>query len=82
MRHRVPGYGAAMSEHEPEHIDQEEKVSEVSGLDPEDADAPIAPEDATAGDPGDESGQAQEGTAGPNAAPRHDPPEDDNRSAR
>ena len=48
---------------------------------PEEA-APIAPEDATAGYPESESGQPDEGSAGPNAAPRHDPPEDGNESSR
>jgi hypothetical protein len=41
------------------------QVSEVSGL--ADGPEPIQPQDATAGDPGDESGAAQEGTAGPDA---------------
>ena len=36
---------------------------------------PIAPEDATAGYPDSESGAAQEGTAGPDAPPRHGRPE-------
>lgn len=56
------------------------QVSEVAAA-PED-DAPIAPEDATAGYPDSESGHPEEGTAGPNAAPRHDPPEDGNESSR
>lgn len=64
-----------MSEHEPEHIEQESQVSEVSELDPEEAGGQISPEDATAGYPGDESGEAQEGAAGPDAAPREDPAE-------
>lgn len=43
------------------------QVSETSGLgNPEE---PISPADATAGDPGDESGDAEEGEAGPDAAP-------------
>lgn len=63
--------------------DQEKgQVSEVAGLDPAGADEPISPQDATAGAPEGESGEAQEGTAGPNAAPRHDPPEEGNRSSR
>lgn len=70
-----------MSEHEPEHVDQEAEVSEVSHLDPDEADEPISPEDATAGYPDSESGAAQEGTAGPNAAPRHDPPETGDQSS-
>ena len=43
------------------------QVSEVSGMggEPE----PISPSDATAGAPQGESGEAQEGEAGPNAKP-------------
>lgn len=56
------------------------QVSEVASMhDPSD---PISPEDATAGYPPSESGEAEEGTAGPNAAPRHDPPEPDNKSSK
>lgn len=63
--------------------DQGGEVSEVSGLGPAgEANDPISPEDATAGYPDSESGEAQEGTAGPNAAPRHDPPEKDNESSK
>lgn len=63
--------------------DQDGQVSEVSGLGAAgDGSDPISPEDATAGYPDSESGDAQEGTAGPNAAPRHDPPEDDNESSK
>jgi hypothetical protein len=47
------------------------QVSEVSGMDPADADTPIEPSDATAGSPSDESGHAQEGEAGPDAKPRY-----------
>ena len=57
------------------------QVSEVSGMDPSGPDQ-IEPSDATAGAPEGESGTPQEGTAGPNAAPRHDPPEPANESAR
>ena len=56
------------------------QVSEVSNL--EDAGEIEAPGDATAGYPDSESGDAQEGTAGPNAAPRHDPPEPENDSSQ
>lgn len=63
-----------------QHGDQQ--VSEVSGMDPADSDDAILPGDATAGTPSEESGETQEGTAGPNAAPRHDPPEPGNRSSR
>jgi hypothetical protein len=56
------------------------QVSEVSGL--KGSPDPISPEDATAGYPASESGQADEGTAGPNAGPRRDPPEEENRSAK
>ena len=50
------------------------QVSEVQRLDPAEADSPIQPDQATAGYPEGESGHAQEGTAGPNAAPRHGRP--------
>ena len=81
----VPHEGAT---HRGGHVGDERKpdkdadgqVSEVSSLaDPSD---PISPEDATAGYPASESGDADEGTAGPNAAPRHDPPEPGNESSR
>ena len=63
--------------------DQDGQVSEVGGLGAgEDANDPISPEDATAGYPDSESGGPQEGTAGPNAAPRHNPPEDENESSK
>lgn len=48
------------------------QVSETSGLG-EPAE-PISPEDATAGDPGDESGEAHEGEAGPDVAPHEGSP--------
>jgi hypothetical protein len=60
-------------------------VSETGALGaPEDAADPLTPGDATAGYPNDtaESGDAQEGTAGPNAAPRHGRPEPTNESSR
>jgi hypothetical protein len=60
--------------------DEKKQVSEVSSL--EGAGEPEAPGDATAGYPDSESGGAQEGTAGPNAAPRHDPPERENKSSK
>jgi hypothetical protein len=60
--------------------DEPGQVSEVSGM--EKAPDPIASEDATAGYPTSESGHPDEGTAGPNAAPVHDPPEPENRSSR
>ncbi len=56
------------------------QVSEVSGMRGEPA--PIYPSDATAGTPEGESGKPQEGTASPNAAPIHDPPEPTNTSSR
>lgn len=62
--------------------DEDAQVSEVASMDPGAADTPISDDQAVAGNPDDQSGQAQEGTAGPNAAPRHDPPEDDNESSR
>ena len=45
----------------------EGQVSEVSGMDPADADTPIDPSDATAGAPDGEG--ADVGAAGPDAAP-------------
>ncbi|NYG57087.1 catechol 2,3-dioxygenase-like lactoylglutathione lyase family enzyme [Nocardioides daedukensis] len=58
----------------------ESQVSEVTNMrgEPEE----ISPGDATAGYPTGESGSAQEGTAGPLAPPRHNPPEPGNKSAR
>lgn len=66
---------------ESQHDGEKGEVSEVSGMS---ADGPdeIDPSDATAGAPEGESGAPQEGTAGPNAAPRHDPPEPTNESSR
>lgn len=53
-----------------QHDDEQEgQVSEVSGMDPADADTPIAPDQATAGYPDSESGKPEEGEAGPNAVP-------------
>jgi hypothetical protein len=73
----VPDHG------EPNGDEQDGKqVSEVSGMDPVEADDKISPGDATAGSATEESGETQEGTAGPNAAPRHDPPEPGNKSSR
>jgi hypothetical protein len=63
-----------------ENPDEGGQVSEVASL--EGGPDPISPHDATAGSPDAESGETQEGTAGPNAAPRHDPPEDGNDSSR
>ncbi|WP_193608821.1 hypothetical protein [Nocardioides lijunqiniae] len=59
----------------------EGQVSEVASMDPAVADVPISDDQAVAGNPDDQSGEAQEGTAGPNAAPRHDPPEEGNESS-
>jgi hypothetical protein len=49
-----------------------EQVSEGSGMG--DEPEPIAPEDAVAGAPDGESGEAQEGTTGPDASPREGRP--------
>lgn len=69
---------------EPDEHDENDgkQVSDVSGMDPAESDDQIIPGDATAGSPSDESGEAQEGTAGPNAAPRHGHPEAGNKSSR
>ncbi|QIK75807.1 hypothetical protein [Nocardioides piscis] len=48
---------------------QQGEVSEVSGMDPADAETPISPGDATSGAPEGESGQPDSGPAGPNAIP-------------
>jgi hypothetical protein len=51
------------------------ELSDVGRLDPEAAgNDPISPEDATSGYPASESGEPEEGTAGPNARPRDDEP--------
>jgi hypothetical protein len=52
--------------------DQNGQVSEVSGMGEEPE--PVSPEDAVAGAPDDESGEALEGTAGPDAPPREGRP--------
>lgn len=65
-----------------EHEQDDKQVSEVSAMPPSEAGDQVIPGDATAGSPSDESGETQEGTAGPNAAPRHDPPEPGNKSSR
>jgi len=52
--------------------DSNEQVSEVSGMGEEPEE--ISPEDAVAGAPDDESGDVQEGTAGPDAPPREGRP--------
>ncbi|MDP3893481.1 hypothetical protein [Nocardioides sp.] len=76
-----------MPEHENEQHpsgtqDQEGQVSEVSGLPAESEIDPISPGDATAGSPEDGTDQPQEGTAGPDAPPRHGRPEESNESSR
>ena len=64
---------------EQEAPEQDGQVSEVAGLH---TSGEEPPGDATAGYPDVESGGAQEGTAGPNAPPRHQPPEPSNESSR
>ena len=59
--------------------EERKQVSEVSSL--EDAGEIEAPATPPRGYPDSESGDAQ-GTAGPNAAPRHDPPEPGNDSSQ
>lgn len=54
--------------------DNEGQVSEVSSL--KDADQPIQPDQAVAGAPDAESGEVQEGRAGPNARTGDETPED------
>lgn len=62
--------------------DDDTQVSEVASMDPAVADVPISDDQGVAGNPDDESGEAQEGTAGPDAPPRHGRPEDSNESSR
>lgn len=69
-----------MSQHD--HEGDEQQGGQVSDAENLDGAGPISPEDATAAYPDSESGEAEEGTAGPNAAPRHDPPEPGNESSR
>lgn len=57
------------------------QVSEVASFDPA-GPSPEAPGDATAGSPEAESGRPDEGTAGPDAPPRHGRPEESNESSR
>ena len=61
--------------------DESGQVSEVGSL-PDDGPDQIQPEDATAGAPDAESGRPDEGTAGPDAPPRHGRPEPTNESSR
>jgi hypothetical protein len=58
------------------------QVSEGNALEPGTEGDPEAPGDATAGYPDSESGNADEGTAGPDAPPRHGRPEPSNESSR
>ena len=60
----------------------EGKVSEVGSLESVEEGVPEAPADATAGYPESESGHPDEGTAGPDAPPRHGRPEDSDESSR
>ena len=50
------------------------QVSETENLAATDPDTPIQPDQAVAGAPDAESGDADEGTAGPNARPRDNSP--------
>lgn len=60
--------------HETPDDDADGQVSEVSKMDPAEADDPIVPDQATAGYPDAESGRPEEGTAGPNARPEDNEP--------
>lgn len=65
-----------MTDAKPDNEQQSEgQVSEVSGMDPAEADTPIAPDQAVAGYPDSESGGPDEGPAGPNAVPDHEEPQ-------
>ena len=65
---------ASRDESRDDSRDEGGQVSEVANLDEERADEEIYPGDATAGYPETESGEPDEGTAGPNARPRDDRP--------
>ena len=66
-----------------DHDAPQEQDGQVSELAPEgDEPTPISPGDSVAAQPDGESGDTQEGTQGPHAAPRHNPPESANRSSR
>lgn len=66
-----------------DHDPSQEQDGQVSELAPDgDQPEPISPGDSVAAQPEGESGETQEGTQGPNAAPVHNPPKDDNRSRR
>jgi hypothetical protein len=65
-----------------DHAPESGEVSEVASLTSEEAGQPIAPSDATAGYPDSESDGPDEGTAGPDAPPRHGRPESSNESSR
>lgn len=59
-----------MGRHEKSEDDQSGgTVSEVASLDPDEADTPISDDQAVAGYPPSESGEPDEGAAGPNANP-------------
>lgn len=62
------GYRADMSNSRDQKDPDQGQVSEVSGMDPAESDEPISPEDATAGSPDGESGEPDEGAAGPEAS--------------
>lgn len=63
--------------------DQDGNEGQVSELAPDgDEPTPISPGDSVAAQPDGESGETQEGNQGPNAAPVHDPPQDDNKWGR
>lgn len=52
-----------------DEADAEGQLSEVGALDPALMEEPISPADAVAGAPDGESGEADEGAAGPNGIP-------------
>ena len=53
-----------------DHGDEQEQqgqVSEVSGMDPAEADTPVSDDQSVAGSPSDESGEVDAGITGPNS---------------
>lgn len=63
---------------ENENEQSEGQVSEVSGMDPDAPETPVAPADSTAGYPESESGEADTQGTGPDAPPPENRRDDEN----
>lgn len=75
MTHAQHDHDSQSEDRRSDDEQSEGQVSEVSGMDPADADTPIAPDQAVAGYPDSESGQPDEGPAGPDGVPDHERPQ-------